>query len=290
MEKFYKKAFSLIEISVILLIISVILIGVIEGNYLLSKSRLSSARVLTQNSGILDIPDLVLWLETSLESSFVKSEAQDATNIGTWYNNQNISPKNNASQSTLANQPKFYENAFNGAIPAVRFSGGDSSTGDFLTFDGSNLLNTDYTIFVVEQRRIGAANYFISGMGTLTNSNLVVGYKNQNQIMFSQYGPQLTYSISSYSAPIPIIHVVSLTSVSGFGKRYWLNGKIIVFDSNQSRILSFEGASLGRCPDGIYCYFNGDIGEVIIFTRSLTANERRSIENYLGKKYNIKVS
>jgi Tfp pilus assembly protein PilE len=154
MKKFHKKAFSLVELSVILLIISVVLLGVVKGNYLLSKSRLSNAQTLTQNSGILDIPDLVLWLETSLESSFVKSEAQDATNISTWYNNQNISPKNNASQSTLANQPKFYENVFNNAIPAVRFDGNN----DFLNFDGSKLSNTNYTIFVVEQRRSNKSN------------------------------------------------------------------------------------------------------------------------------------
>jgi hypothetical protein len=285
MKKFHKKAFSLVELSVILLIISVVLLGVVKGNYLLSKSRLSNAQTLTQNSGILDIPDLVLWLETSLESSFVKSEAQDATNISTWYNNQNISPKNNASQSTLANQPKFYENAFNSAIPAVRFDGNN----DFLNFDGSNLSNTNYTIFVVEQRRSNkSSNYFIGGTATSTNSNLFVGYSSNAAITFSQYGNSINYNnIPSYDTPISRIHVVSLSSVSGIGKRYWLNGILVASDIYQNQILSFAGAALGRYTAN---YFNGDIGEVIIFTRSLTTNERRSIENYLGKKYNIKVS
>ncbi len=286
MKKFHKKAFSLVELSVIILIISVVLLGVVKGNYLLSKSRLSNAQTLTQNSGILDIPDLVLWLETSLESSFVKSEAQDATNISTWYNNQNISPPNNASQSIVANQPKFYENVFNGAIPAVRFDGND----DFLNFDGSNLLNTNYTVFVVEQRRSNkSTNYFIGGNSTsANNSNLAIGYRLNGTFTSTQYNNGVNASIPSYGTPIPRIHVVSLSSVSGIGQRYWLNGILVASNINQNRIFSFAGAALGRYATSNF--FNGDIGEVIIFTRSLTTDERRSIENYLGKKYNIKVS
>ena len=50
---------------------------------------------------------------------------------------------------------------------------------------------------------------------------------------------------------------------------------------------AFAGAALGRY---VSSYFNGDIGEVIIFTRALRNDERMAIENYLSKKYDIKIS
>jgi hypothetical protein len=37
-------------------------------------------------------------------------------------------------------------------------------------------------------------------------------------------------------------------------------------------------------------YMNGQIGEIIIFDRALKTEERKSIEQYLGKKWSIKVS
>ena len=44
---------------------------------------------------------------------------------------------------------------------------------------------------------------------------------------------------------------------------------------------------LGRFGGG---YFNGDIGEIIIFTSALKAEELSSIQNYLAKKWGIKIS
>jgi hypothetical protein len=36
--------------------------------------------------------------------------------------------------------------------------------------------------------------------------------------------------------------------------------------------------------------YQGNIGEVIIFTKALTATERKSVEQYLGKKWGIAIN
>jgi hypothetical protein len=36
-------------------------------------------------------------------------------------------------------------------------------------------------------------------------------------------------------------------------------------------------------------YYDGDIGEIIIFDRALKTEERQSIEKYLGQKWGIKI-
>lgn len=37
-------------------------------------------------------------------------------------------------------------------------------------------------------------------------------------------------------------------------------------------------------------YFNGYIGEIIVFNRVLKTEERKAVEAYLGKKWNVQVS
>ena len=68
------KAFSLIEISMVILIIGILIAGVATANSLIAKSRISSAQTLTISSPINSIKDTALWLESSTDTSFVASE------------------------------------------------------------------------------------------------------------------------------------------------------------------------------------------------------------------------
>ncbi len=119
MKKTYSKAFSLIELSIVILVIGVLIAGVIQGANMVKKSQLQTARNLTTSSPVSGVKDLMLWYETSLESSFKTTEAADNTQISVWYdNNKQSMAKNNATQATSTNQPKFIENVFEG-IPAA---------------------------------------------------------------------------------------------------------------------------------------------------------------------------
>jgi prepilin-type N-terminal cleavage/methylation domain-containing protein len=57
-----KKAFSLIEISVVILIIVILIYGVSVGVDLYQDFRLATARSLTLNSRVGRIEDLSLWV------------------------------------------------------------------------------------------------------------------------------------------------------------------------------------------------------------------------------------
>ena len=64
------KAFSLIEISVVIVIIGILIAGISSGIDMFQDYRLTSARNLTKNAPISRIPDLKLWLETTSEKAF----------------------------------------------------------------------------------------------------------------------------------------------------------------------------------------------------------------------------
>jgi prepilin-type N-terminal cleavage/methylation domain-containing protein len=284
----FKHGFSLIELSIVILIIGILIAGVTQSSRLIKEFRLKTAQNLTQSSPVVSIKDLALWYETSLDSSLIDSEEEDGLAITTWYDiNPQISFKNNAVQATSTNQPSFRSNVFNSAIPAIRFDGADN----FMTFDGSILVNTNYTIFVVEQRRdADNENYFLSGTDTISDTNLHIGYRDTDSITQDHFGSDLDYTIAAYTSPIPRIHTFLFNTVSG--KKYWLNGGITPDATQASQTValsSYAGASIGRYgPAGNY--LNGDIAEIIIFTRTLKTEERQAVEAYLSKKYAIIIS
>ena len=236
----------------------------------------------------------MLQYETSLESSFLSTEATDNTQISLWKdNNPQSITKNNSTQSTLGSKPKFYENVFAG-IPAVRFDGTD----DYFSFDGTFLSKSNYTIFVVEQRRSAIDfNLLIGGTATgPSNTLLHLGYRYNTTMTQAHYSNDLNYTlIPAYSQPTPRFHTFQFSKISG--KSYWLNGGVNADKTEPtqtSALNSYAGAQIAKYNynNNIFSntYYNGDIAEIVIFVRDLKNEERQAIEAYLSKKYNIAIT
>lgn len=289
-KNFPRRAFSMIEISVSLAIIAIIMMGIIKGQTLYLKARLATAQTLTQNSVVKDIADLMVWYETSMESSFLFSEEKNGSTISVWYDNSSNPQKTNATQSTSDYKPIFYENIFNGSIPAIRFDGID----DYLSTDLSLLVGASYTVFVVEQRRSSASSMmFIAGSANSSSpTNIQLGYASNTSITQAHSNTAAltsTYTVSSYSSATPTIHTFWF-STSG-GQKYWANGGSST-DADKSSmttaITSYASSSIGRYASSNF--FNGDIAEIIIFKRALQTQERQMVETYLSQKYQITIS
>lgn len=287
-KKINKNAFSIIEISVVLLIVSVMVAGVATGRSIITKSRLANAQSLTQESIVNDMnDDLIAWYETSLESSFIASEIKtDGFYISKWKDsNQNALNKNDAN-APESNKPFLVQNVFYNSIPGLRLSGNQ-----YLNFDGSKFVKNSYTVFVVEQRRSGQGeNYFIAGTNHAVNGNLHIGYRSNFNITQAHYGNDFNtpniFTAYSPTSPTPRIHTFLFNN--SIGKQYTLNGKSTYKDSSPQTapLDSFNGARIGY-----YLYgYQGDLAEIIMFKRSLKTEEVEAIESYLGSKYGIPVS
>jgi Tfp pilus assembly major pilin PilA len=285
-----RKGFSLVELSVMLAIISTIIVGVLKVSDLMDRSSLVQAQNLTIDSPVKDIENLVLWLETSLEDSFESDEAVDGTGISVWYDvNQQQSLRSDATQSTSGYKPIFYENVFNDVIPAIRFDGTD----DYMSFDAKEIINSSYTIFVVEQRRSSASNnYFLGGNSNTAGTALTAGYATDTSVKITHQGTQaITATVSAYSSPTPTIHTIYFNIMSGVGKKYWTNGgsSTDASSTTQTTTLSeLDNIFLGEDYGGNN--YNGDLAEVIIFNRALKESEIQLIQDYLSKKYRISIS
>lgn len=279
-------AFSLIELSIVILIIGILVAGITQSSRLVKQFRLKTAQTLTQSSPVHSIKDLMLWYETSMEGSIAESEAVNGLPVSTWYdyNKQNVN-KINATSSSSA-RPFYTEDAIN-SLPVLRFDGSD----DLLNFDGSQLIASAYTVFIVEQRRAALGSTDSPLMGGTTGSgrqNLHILYRDETTFNFSDYANDLGYSIGSYTVPTPRIHTCYQSTVDG--RKYWLNGGTSADSADDTltdTLTSYTASALGRYHTR---FFNGDIAEVIIFTRALKKEERQAVETYLSKKYNIKIT
>ncbi len=298
----FSKAFTLIELAIVLTVIALIIVATIRGASLIKSSQVTNGRSITLNSVVKDLPDLVAWYETSLQSSFKTQEGVNNQTISIWYDNNPSSLARNkeadqskstsAYQNTNANKPLFIEKAFNSTLPAVRFDGSD----DFLNipFAGSNLIGKNYTIFIVEQRRSKVGLYFFGR----TAGDFFLGYSDTQKIKYKHTNDlemdlsaeiTLEPDLTPIPKPKPRIHTASFNSSAGI--KYWLNGGTATSGNDNSQTTALSGSS------SIYVaksendkYFNGDIAEIIIFKRVLKTEERQAVEDYLSKKYNITIS
>ncbi len=281
-----KLGFSILELSIALIIISILIMAVAKGNHILKRSRIVSAQSLTKSSPVLRMSNLVVWYETTMDSSF--SEADIAsTNINNWYN---LNPSIKTNNATAGVAPIYTKNSINN-LPSLLFNGSTS----YLTFDGTSIINRDYTAIVVEQRLgSGSDRYFISSNPANSNQSLTLGYRTNTQITFAQGDNGYNIAIPGYQSPSPRIHIFRFSS--SLGKNYYLNG------SGPQNLVSCCGSTpvptqgLTDYPNAQIAryattnYYFGNIGEIIIFNKYINDDEMNDIKLYLSKKWGITIT
>ncbi len=98
-------AFSLIEISIVILIIGILVAGVTQSSRLISQAKLSGAKSMTQSAPVSSIKNLALWIESTSDASFQSSDLDDGTAITTW---NDINPQATLKASfTVTNSPIY---------------------------------------------------------------------------------------------------------------------------------------------------------------------------------------
>jgi len=123
----YNKAFSLIELSIVILVIGVLIAGVMEGRKMISKAKLSAARSLTKSSPVASIKDLQLWLEPTMEESFISTQANEGDNISQW---NDINPQTNSKYfalKTATSAAQYSEISPIGSLPSIKFDGASTT-------------------------------------------------------------------------------------------------------------------------------------------------------------------
>jgi prepilin-type N-terminal cleavage/methylation domain-containing protein len=298
-QKKSHKAFSLIELSIVILIIGILVAGVTQSSRLVKQIRLASIKSMTLSSPVSSIKDLAVWLESALDTSFNDSEESNGLAVTTWFDiNPQTATKNNAISPSASENPIYLENGING-LPA-------------LSSDGTNdvmLINNLTDSFVNGFTWIGVLKW--TGSGTRGYFGLKSDYGSPNNLV--------TLFLDDCNGAINCFRVTSradggLASYFGFNTPTFIKSDphIISIVRRTNSLMNYDnGAQIGPTVNdssvaGIYrsagpwaifkytnsntLYFQGVAGEYILIGRAIADDERKDIEKYLSKKWGIKIA
>lgn len=292
-----KSAFSLVEISVVMVIIGLLVTGIIGGQALMNYGTMSKARALTNSAPVSAIEGVQLWLETTSKKSFATQKADsntevvEDTGITTWsdINPQGLAKKNATQPGTPGIKPTYKTSSING-LPTMRFNGVDQY---FILPDGTVPPgNEPYTVFIVSRLSSGTAGALISAGDTPANNALRLVYTTSiaHDIWVSN-----DLAANSFAHNITQAHIFTFryNNATGVGRHIYVDGNIASSgNTNVNRATLSTGNRIGAMIDSgsETLFLNGDIGEIIVYNVALDNIDRASIENYLGQKWGINVA
>lgn len=224
------------------------------------------------------IPDLGLqcWLAADgqlwQDSARTTPAVADADPVGAWDDKSGLGI--NALQATAGLRP-LYKTGIQNGRPAIRFDGTD----DFLaTAAFSADLVQPHTTFLVFKFTSTATRFMTDGIAAAKRGAGL--YRNgANFDWFAGLDTNLGAADTSW-------HVAYFVS-NGASSIYRFDAGVEGTIDPGTNLLS--GLTLGASYDGSLPV-EGDMGELIIYNRVLSTNERIAVERYLGQKWGITVA
>jgi hypothetical protein len=274
-----KKAFSLPELSIILIIISIIIIGVVnvKGD-LLNKAKINNIIKLTKISPLIDLDNLSIWLEVGTKDSFKNSEVIDGSYLSLW---KNIAPnyhhKINFSQTVAINQPKYIIS--NNSLPSLSFDGGDYLSAANI-YGHQFTKENQATIFIVQKYNSpNHSSKIINWESTGTNKFTLKSTDSSGNIVW--HFANDTISKISNSDFNDKWNIITLTKGSN-NINIRINGSLLysVGVSDDFDITVLSDFNIGT-------NFNGEIREIAIIKNKISSQEIDEIEKYLSRKWDI---
>ncbi len=293
-----KKAFSLIELSVVILVIGILVIGVTQGSRIMNESKLKSARVLTDGSPVNSMSGLVLWLDATDNSTIATGTAgsgvyngnpDDNSDVTDWKDRSphTTNPKI-VSAATSGGRPKYIKNGINN-LPTLQFNGSanylQNNTGVIAS------AKTTYTIIAVWQSSLLSSNRMIfgqTGASAACNGTYAGILTNGTTIRHRGCGGGYDATHMSVVSNTPYIAISVVNKNNSNWSVMHLNNTNSAATATLG-VLESGPITVGGYIDGSGGFFWGYISEIIVFDRAINNEEIAAIKEYLSKKYSIKI-
>lgn len=284
------RAFSLIELSIVILIIAIIVSGVVAASSVYSKSKLLSARTITNSSPVSGIKDLVLWIDSTSEASFDNTEQENNSYITAWYDlNPQNGLKNNFTQSDEGTNPIYQKNSLNG-LPSIYFDGVSSYISTANAINGDDVFkNNDFTVFMVAKFPQTITETAVIFQFSSDGGDRLLGLEFNNdpaQLRIDSSNTTVIAAESDFDFQKPIVISGSRDSSN---TTFYSNGLQVASETSGENQTISGKFYLGSYRGAEY-FTQGNIGEVIVYGRALKPEERKSVEKYLGQKWGVKIS
>ena len=286
MFKRNQKGFSLIEISVVIIIIGILIAGISQASDMIDESNLKGARSASRGSRVSRTKDLVLWLDATADGTVLNSankQALDSESVAQW---KDSNPNSIDGFVLTGVAPQYNANKTSG-LPSIYFSGAshlklsnkfDNSAGEYtvyLIYQPAALSNS----VIMEKRsttQTGPFPYKLELDATNSAYKLSDSNGNVSSATAAKKPSAGKANLIRLSRSASGVLTITVDDVSNSATA---NTTAVV---NSSELII--GAMNGSTPTS---YINGRIGELIIFDRDLNPVEKSDIEKYLYKKWKL---
>jgi prepilin-type N-terminal cleavage/methylation domain-containing protein len=278
-----KSAFSLLELSVSLVVVGLLMAMVSQGIKIIASSRLTTARSLTSKSPVPNISGLIAWHETSSVDSIKANEAINGKQISTWYDiSPNSIPAKKNTLTRVASAAVTYKSDGINKIPSISFNGsGRISVSSF--YQGKSTQNTIF--FVSSPYSLSNAPTPIDSGNSFTATPISY-LSNGIRIYAGTVADFATSGCCSTNSSYIVAAYLNRTS----SKTYINDAKTMAGGTMRNPGSSvMDGLTIGTDRVGSYP-FTGLVSEVIVYNRPLETQERKDVMSYLSKKYGILVT
>lgn len=319
-----RKAYSMIEVSLIILIIGILFAGAYQGFNIYNQTHLASARTLSQNSIVGRLQNMAFWYETTFENSFQDGEGLDGKTISVWLdrNNQQITKFNaysaqksdsakfnyEANNITDVSGPTFVSNGI-GGLPSLSFKNTNSSSKFLVVDPGLKYGKDNITIFAVARFKNFENNAVIfdrvclknSGSPTVDDALAINSCKPEFSGKINTLGI-LNLAIQNNDGSISkatqdiypplrkdVPYILTFERLYNKSISLYFNGKLkSTIDENLEEI-NFLPLKIGRNAIDQNVNSEFDLSEIIMVYGTLKPQHKIDVENYLSKKYYIKI-
>ncbi len=306
-----KSAFSLVELSVVLVILGIVMAGVSQGSRLIAQYRITTAQNITKGSPIISMPGVALWLETTMDTAVTSSlrsgEAEDNDPISSWndYNQQTLT-RINVTQATSNKMPIYITSGI-GNLPSIKFDGVNdllrTASGGAVPISAGDGTYTIIAVFQYNTSSVASAKYVLYQGDASASTNKLASLYLHSGTMPSVAAGFVGASNNFYTTSGVVTVGSPYIAILRINNSLSTNNISLFFNTNTA----VNGTSSGTGPAGLnidntvfqiglltsganeHNPFSGLISEIIIFDRNLKNSEIADINSYLSKKYSIRL-
>jgi prepilin-type N-terminal cleavage/methylation domain-containing protein len=275
-----RKGFSLIEISVVILIIGVLIAGISQASDMIDEAALKGARTASKGSRVGRVKDLVLWLDAVSDGGSLTAANKQAVDADPVTQLKDMNPRSSA-KLTLTGTSTFSSNKVSG-LPSNVFNG---SSNYFKISDRFDNSTGEYTIYLIYQP-VATTNYVILEKRSATDT--VFPYKLEITSGFYKFSDSNSSVYGAKKASAGKINLIRLNRTLTGGLTIIVDDVSATASGSTTSVTNSSELIIGAQNGAtIASYANGRLGELIIFERDLSTPEEVDIEAYLYKKWKI---